>query len=193
MTLSHTTPDVQRLEEAGVHRWYRFVLAFSDQLVTRVLSDLNLPAGATILDPFVGTGTTLIECQKLGFNGIGLDANPFTAFTSRVKTNWQIDLARFRRQRATLLRRLRDALAATATIEDPLQLSFYDLGISELAQAYEARGHTSHPEIVALIPKGAINPRLLAKVLIARDMIFKERDSSIRDLFLLALAAITVE
>jgi len=191
--ISRSLPDVQRLDNNGIHDWYRFVLAFSDQLVTSIVSKFNLESGMTVLDPFVGTGTTLVECQKLGIHGIGLDANPLTAFASRVKTNWDIDLAQFRRKRRTLLRRLRGELAAVATADSSLQLSFTDLEIDEMSGIYEARGRTTHPEVMALIPKGAINPQLLDKVLIVRDAIFAESEAAIRDLFLLALAAITVE
>ena len=118
--ISRSLPDVQRLDNNGIHDWYRFVLAFSDQLVTSIVSKFNLESGMTVLDPFVGTGTTLVECQKLGIHGIGLDANPLTAFASRVKTNWDIDLAQFRRKRRTLLRRLRGELAAVATADSSL-------------------------------------------------------------------------
>lgn len=34
--------------------------------------------GDTVLDPMVGSGTTLIECKLLGRNGIGYDINPNT-------------------------------------------------------------------------------------------------------------------
>jgi len=185
--------DVQRLDDNAVHDWYRFVLAFSDQLVTGMISKFGLEPGATVLDPFVGTGTTLVECQKLGINGVGLDANPLTAFASRVKTHWEIDLTQFKRKRRALLRRLQTELAEMATADSPLQLSFTDLEIDEAPGIYETRSRTTHPEVMALIPKGAINPQLLEKVLIVRDAIFTESDAAIRDLFLLALAAVTVE
>jgi len=34
------------------------------------------PPGGTILDPFLGRGTTLILARKLGLNGIGIELNP---------------------------------------------------------------------------------------------------------------------
>ena len=35
--------------------------------------------GEWVLDPFVGSGTTLIECRRLGRNGIGIELNPDVA------------------------------------------------------------------------------------------------------------------
>ena len=71
--------------EAPVHRWFRYREGYSIQLVRALIKDL--PKGSIILDPFCGSGTTLLAAQDLGFPSIGFEINPLSAFVSRVKTN----------------------------------------------------------------------------------------------------------
>lgn len=82
--------SVNRLRDADapVHRWYRFVLSFPAHLVRRYLDEFGAGPGTVALDPFCGTGTTLVECRKRGVSAIGLEAMPMARFASRVKTDW---------------------------------------------------------------------------------------------------------
>lgn len=43
--------------------------------------------GDVVFDPFVGSGTTLVESRILGRNAVGLDINPFAVLASNVKSN----------------------------------------------------------------------------------------------------------
>ncbi|HFC12924.1 MAG TPA: DNA methyltransferase, partial [Anaerolineae bacterium] len=87
-----TNATRQGLDDATVHAWYRFVLSYPDHLVKDMLAHFAVQRGQIVLDPFVGTGTTLVECKRAGIRSIGVDANPVTAFASQVKTDWDIDL-----------------------------------------------------------------------------------------------------
>ena len=49
------------------------------------LDNLDLPEEATILDPFCGSGTVLLEANVRGLHAVGLDINPLARLISRVK------------------------------------------------------------------------------------------------------------
>lgn len=73
------------------HNWYRFVLSFPPHLVREYINKFGLNNDSTILDPFCGTGTTIVESKLLGINSIGIEANPMTHFASTVKVDWSLD------------------------------------------------------------------------------------------------------
>ena len=51
-----------RLHDRAVHQWYRFVLSFPPHLVRDYIAKFGLNEQHHVLDPFCGTGTTLVEC-----------------------------------------------------------------------------------------------------------------------------------
>lgn len=79
--------------DRAVHDWYRFVLAFPPHLVRTYLRDFGLQPGQVLLDPFCGTGTTLVEGKRLGCNVVGFEPNPVAHLAASVKTRWDLDPA----------------------------------------------------------------------------------------------------
>ncbi|HKW75867.1 MAG TPA: DNA methyltransferase, partial [Terriglobales bacterium] len=77
-----------RAEDQCVHDWYRFVLSYPPHLVRGYLNKFAIRPGQVVLDPFCGTGTTLVECKKLGIKSIGIEANPMPCFATAVKVDW---------------------------------------------------------------------------------------------------------
>jgi DNA modification methylase len=68
------------------HWIYPYKGKFHPQMVRALLNCLGLREGETVLDPFVGSGTTALEAQLLGVNCIGVDASPLCVLQSKVKT-----------------------------------------------------------------------------------------------------------
>lgn len=77
--------------DRAAHQWYRFILSYPPHLVRDYVARFGLGPGQCVLDPFCGTGTTLVECKKLGIASAGLEANPVDCFASRTKLNWKTD------------------------------------------------------------------------------------------------------
>lgn len=72
---------VNRRDGSGAHEgwyWGNFVPQIPRQMMLRYTKK-----GEWVLDPFLGSGTTLIECRKLGRNGIGIELNPEVAEKAR--------------------------------------------------------------------------------------------------------------
>ena len=78
-------------EDLPIHEWYRFVLSFPPHLIRDYVEKFSIASDQCILDPFCGTGTTLVEAKKLGIASIGIEANPVVHFAASVKTDWDID------------------------------------------------------------------------------------------------------
>lgn len=62
-----------------------YAAKFGDDLAFRILRS-RLRRGQTVLDPFSGTGTTIVQAARLGINGIGIDVDPIACLISRVQT-----------------------------------------------------------------------------------------------------------
>lgn len=68
-----------------VHRWANFIAGYSPELVSTAIQDARLNLSATILDPFAGQGTTLIQGLFEGLNVTGAEANPYFADITAAK------------------------------------------------------------------------------------------------------------
>lgn len=80
-------------EDLSIHDWYRFVLSYPPHLVKDYLCRFGVGNKNCVLDPFCGTGTTLVECKKHGISSIGIEANPVVHLIAQTKTRWDVDTA----------------------------------------------------------------------------------------------------
>jgi DNA methylase len=76
-------PEHERTKH--VHRLHPYHGKFIPQLV-EVLLDRYLPAGGHVLDPFAGSGTTLVQALESGLDATGAELAAFNCLLMRVKT-----------------------------------------------------------------------------------------------------------
>ncbi|HBO25264.1 MAG TPA: modification methylase [Culturomica sp.] len=77
----------QLSKKDSIHRWLKYKEGFSADLVKILLNEFNIHAGATILDPFLGSGTTALVARLQGINSIGFDILPITNVSIAVKSS----------------------------------------------------------------------------------------------------------
>jgi len=76
-------PEWERTKH--VHRLHPYLGKFIPQLVEIFLRKY-FKRGQTILDPFLGSGTTLIEANLLGIHSVGIELSEFSHLIAKVKT-----------------------------------------------------------------------------------------------------------
>jgi DNA modification methylase len=75
-----------------VHRWFRYSAGFSAEWVKSVVNQYkNDNEQFNVFDPFVGSGTTLISCDSLGINSIGVESHPLVSRIAKAKLNWDCE------------------------------------------------------------------------------------------------------
>jgi hypothetical protein len=86
-------PERERTKH--VHRLHPYLGKFVPQLVEALL-DCYVEPGGRVLDPFAGSGTTLVQALESGYDATGVEVAPFNALLMRVKTR-PYNLAALRR------------------------------------------------------------------------------------------------
>lgn len=66
-------------------RWFRYKEGFSIELVINLINSYNKKKQGIILDPFLGSGSTILAANSMGLLGVGFEVNPFSYFLSTCK------------------------------------------------------------------------------------------------------------
>lgn len=69
----------------SVHGLHEYKGKFNPQIVRAILNILDTKQTDRVLDPFCGSGTTLVECTHVGLKAAGFDLNPLAVFISNAK------------------------------------------------------------------------------------------------------------
>jgi DNA modification methylase len=185
--------EKQLLRSDDIHNWYRFVLSFPDHLVDEMLQRFGAGQGDVVLDPFCGTGTTLVECKKRGIDSIGIEANPVCVLASQVKTTWDVDVQALRTAGETVIENAAPTCDKLTFSSKPLFATALDAdGLQQqlLAASPEGRYFVSS----GMLKRGWISEVPFYKALsLLKEIKLVEVEPKTKDVLRLALAAILVE
>ena len=162
-------------EDRAFHDWYRFVLSYPPHLVRDYINNFELDGQSVILDPFCGTGTTLIEAKLNRIKAMGLEANPFPYFASRVKTDWDITPD--------------ELLVFAEQVSESTYAELAAQGINDRSLTCESkiRLRTLNKQALRALIKNSISPLPLHKTLVLLDQINLFQNTSAHKYGILAL------
>lgn len=174
MTSSVTLTDPEDLSnnklqpgDRAFHDWYRFVLSYPPHLVRHYIEKFALGTDAVLLDPFCGTGTTIVEAKKNEIASVGVEAIPMSHFACKTKVEWLVDPVLLHQAKERVLDK------AWARLECPPRLTF-------------------NSEQAEIVVKQSIFEKPLHKCLVLREAIAAEPLGPIQAVLNLALAYVTV-
>jgi hypothetical protein len=168
-------------DDRAAHDWYRFVLSYPPHLVREYLMRFGGSLEKHVLDPFCGTGTTIVECKKNRIPSIGVEAHPMAHFASATKVDWDLDPAELEDSSRRVAAAAIAELEASGIIDDPEPAL-----IAEMPDRQKLR--ILSPEIEKLLLTNSISPLPLHKTLVLRDAIRSQGSERCRSHQLLALA-----
>ncbi|MYC77980.1 site-specific DNA-methyltransferase [Candidatus Poribacteria bacterium] len=128
------TLSFEKVKEAEttkhVHRLHPYKGKFIPQLVGYFLDahtddfkrDVYFQPGDIVLDPFCGSGTTLVQANELGMHAIGIDISAFNAFIGNAKVT-TYNLTRLYEESQNITRTLRNFVTTSGITEFETKLA----------------------------------------------------------------------
>lgn len=166
-------------DDAPAHDWYRFVLSFPPHLVRDYAHRFGLDGNRRLLDPFCGTGTTLVEAKKLGVPSVGLEAVGVSRHAASTKVDWSPDPDGIAAHAELIAEKALAILVADGISDEPMRMLPSDVRLRSLPA-----------QTAKLLLKNSISPLPLHKVLVLKEALQGEHDARYAAHELLALARV---
>jgi len=89
ITNANKFENLVHFQNAGlqpVQRWFDYREGYTTSLVNIFLKELNIKGN--VLDPFCGSGTTLLSARKVNIQSIGFEVNPISSFVAKCENSY---------------------------------------------------------------------------------------------------------
>jgi DNA modification methylase len=139
-------PERERTKH--VHRLHPYLGKFIPQLVEVLLRRYVAPGGR-VLDPFAGSGTTLVQGLESGYDSVGVDVAAFNCLLMEVKTR-RYDLFALESELREAVRRL-DRLSGDCGATGYLADWFAPCAAAELLAFREVIGQYEHADVLRVV------------------------------------------
>jgi hypothetical protein len=149
--LSWSERDLPERERTRhVHRLHPYLGKFIPQVV-EVLLARYIKSGGRVLDPFAGSGTTLVQGLESGHDSVGVDLAAFNCLLMRVKTR-RYDLFRLETEIQDVVRRIEPmGRAAPPAGEGYAGRWFAPRALGELFAFRELVGEYEHVDVLRVV------------------------------------------
>ena len=136
------------------HGFFRFYGKFPPPVASRFIEDYFPKSNESILDPMVGSGTTLVEATIKNLDGIGVDINPLCVLISKAKTTY-VDPDKihvYLDKLVSSIKKKNNSLASYIPHDKYLNHWFFDENITTLARIrkFLEQNNDTNDEIVVL-------------------------------------------
>jgi DNA modification methylase len=93
-----------------IHRWFRYSAGFSAIWVHNLLHEYGAKTNNLVLDPYAGSGTTLLSSDFLQIPSIGIEAHPFVARIAKTKILWETPIEKIEAKVVAILKKCNSRL-----------------------------------------------------------------------------------
>jgi tRNA G10 N-methylase Trm11 len=184
--LRSTYTTFLRNKNAPIHRWFFYPEGFSGDFVEECIQKFNLRKGNVILDPFVGSGTTLVSAKLNGIDSIGIDISPLMCFISRMKTTLEVDASELKAKMHEFVKKIQPILLSAKSAKNLLLFSEHLLEKEEnFAPSIEVPRYSQMNRY--------FSDSVMSQLLLLKEHILKWEDDISRDFLKLAFASILIE
>jgi site-specific DNA-methyltransferase (cytosine-N4-specific) len=145
------------------HGLHSYKGKFFPQIVRALINHAQLEPGSSVVDPFIGSGTTAVEAELMGYAGYGIDRNPLAALIADTKcAALHLELDEVLEAHEEVLGRVRTSRATSIANRSYLERWFPPDTLLLIARTLAGINHAPVPEAFKNVARLVLSTNLRA-------------------------------